>query len=105
MASAWKRPLPMMLKGMTAEYLLNRTLQGRALRPCCCFMPQPAASASSPASGRRRSVRPLSARQDPPDKVQLALEHGYDHVINYKTENFAERVREITSGKGRGRGL
>ncbi len=32
------------------------------------------------------------------DKVRLALEHGYDHVVNYRTENFVERVAEITGG-------
>jgi NADPH2:quinone reductase len=30
----------------------------------------------------------------------LAQSHGCDHVINYSTENFATRVREITDGKG-----
>jgi NADPH2:quinone reductase len=30
----------------------------------------------------------------------LAKEHGCTHVINYKTENFVERVKEITGGKG-----
>ena len=33
------------------------------------------------------------------DKAKLAKAHGYHHVINYKTENFAERVAEITGGK------
>ncbi|MGV0976936.1 MAG: zinc-binding dehydrogenase, partial [Azonexus sp.] len=26
--------------------------------------------------------------------------HGCDHVINYSTENFTQRVREITGGEG-----
>ncbi len=34
------------------------------------------------------------------DKGKLALEHGAAHVINYRRENFVERVREITGGKG-----
>jgi NADPH2:quinone reductase len=34
------------------------------------------------------------------DKGKLALEHGATHVINYRRENFVERVREITGGKG-----
>ncbi|MEY4752468.1 MAG: hypothetical protein RJA44_143, partial [Pseudomonadota bacterium] len=34
------------------------------------------------------------------DKCRLASEHGAAHVINYRTENFVERVREITSGRG-----
>ena len=33
-------------------------------------------------------------------KVEIAKAHGCDHAINYLTENFAERVREITNGAG-----
>ncbi|MGV8855656.1 MAG: quinone oxidoreductase family protein [Devosia sp.] len=34
------------------------------------------------------------------DKTALAKAHGCDHVINYNTEDFAARVREITDGRG-----
>ncbi|MSP67540.1 MAG: quinone oxidoreductase [Alphaproteobacteria bacterium] len=34
------------------------------------------------------------------DKAKLAKEHGCAHVINYQRENFVERVKEITKGKG-----
>jgi NADPH2:quinone reductase len=34
------------------------------------------------------------------EKVALALAHGCDHVINYRTEDFAARVRELTNGQG-----
>lgn len=33
-------------------------------------------------------------------KIDLALAHGYDHVIDYGKEDFAARVRELTDGKG-----
>jgi NADPH2:quinone reductase len=33
------------------------------------------------------------------EKAKLAKAHGYHHVINYQTENFVERVNEITGGK------
>jgi NADPH:quinone reductase len=33
-------------------------------------------------------------------KADLARENGCDHVINYTSENFVERVREITGGVG-----
>lgn len=33
-------------------------------------------------------------------KGELAKQHGAAHVINYNTENFVERVKEITGGKG-----
>ena len=34
------------------------------------------------------------------EKAEVALAHGCAHVINYKRENFVERVKEITEGKG-----
>ena len=34
------------------------------------------------------------------DKVELARAHGCDHVINYRSEDFAARVKDITGGKG-----
>jgi NADPH2:quinone reductase len=33
------------------------------------------------------------------EKARLAKAHGCKHVINYSTENFVERVKEITKGK------
>jgi NADPH2:quinone reductase len=34
------------------------------------------------------------------EKVNIAKENGYDHVINYNKEDFAKKVLEITDGKG-----
>lgn len=34
-----------------------------------------------------------------PEKAALAKAHGADHVVNYGTENFVERVAAITGGK------
>lgn len=34
------------------------------------------------------------------EKVAAAKRHGADHAINYKTEDFVERVKAITGGKG-----
>jgi NADPH2:quinone reductase len=33
------------------------------------------------------------------EKKAVALKHGCDHVINYRSENFVDRVKEITGGK------
>lgn len=33
-------------------------------------------------------------------KADYARAHGVDHIINYKTEPLAERVRELTDGRG-----
>lgn len=35
-----------------------------------------------------------------PDKVERAKQLGADHVINYKTENVRERVKELTDKRG-----
>jgi NADPH:quinone reductase len=35
-----------------------------------------------------------------PEKVAMAKGNGYTHVINYRTEDFAARIKEITDGKG-----
>lgn len=34
------------------------------------------------------------------DKVALALQNGCHHAINYRTDNFVEKVRELTGGRG-----
>lgn len=34
------------------------------------------------------------------EKAALAKEHGCDHTINYRTEDFQKRVMEITNGEG-----
>ncbi|MEO1207361.1 MAG: quinone oxidoreductase [Pseudomonadota bacterium] len=34
------------------------------------------------------------------EKIALAKAHGATHMINYRTEDFVERVRELTDGKG-----
>ncbi len=34
------------------------------------------------------------------EKIELALEMGCDHVINYQTENFSDKVMDITEGRG-----
>lgn len=33
-------------------------------------------------------------------KMDIATEHGADHVINYRTDDFRKRVKEITGGRG-----
>jgi len=34
------------------------------------------------------------------EKAALARAHGCDHTINYRSENFSERVKELTDGAG-----
>ena len=34
------------------------------------------------------------------EKINIAKENGYDHIINYNKDDFAKKVLEITKGKG-----
>jgi NADPH2:quinone reductase len=34
------------------------------------------------------------------EKLEVARQYGADHLVNYREENFVERVKEITNGKG-----
>jgi NADPH2:quinone reductase len=89
----------MMLKGMTAEYLLNRTFK---VGPQTVLLFHAAAGGVGLIAGQWAKAlgATVIGTAGSEDKIKLALEHGYDHVVNYRTENFLDRVREITAGKG-----
>lgn len=89
----------MMLKGMTAEYLLNRTFK---VGPDTVLLFHAAAGGVGLIAGQWAKAlgATVIGTAGSAEKVKLALENGYDHVIDYSRENFAERVREITGGKG-----
>jgi NADPH2:quinone reductase len=89
----------MMLKGMTAEYLLNRTFK---VGPETVLLFHAAAGGVGLIAGQWAKAlgATVIGTAGSPDKVQLALAHGYDHVIDYSSDSFVDRVREITGGKG-----
>ncbi|WP_062202585.1 quinone oxidoreductase [Aureimonas sp. AU12] len=88
----------MMLKGMTAEYLLRRTF---AVGPGHTILIHAAAGGVGLIAGQwaKHLGATVIGTAGSADKVQLALDHGYDHVINYREENFPERVLELTDGR------
>ena len=87
----------MALKGATAEYLIQRTYRLGA-GDACLF--HAAAGGVGPIFGQwARSIGACAIGTVGSDaKAELALQRGYDHVINYTTENVLERVLEITHG-------
>lgn len=89
----------MMLKGMTAEYLLNRTFK---VGPETVLLFHATAGGVGLIAGQWAKAlgATVIGTAGSPDKVQLALAHGYDHVIDYSSDSFVDRVREITGGKG-----
>ncbi|WP_293996740.1 quinone oxidoreductase family protein [Sphaerotilus sp.] len=92
----------MMLKGMTAAYLLNRTQPQGGLQPGDFVLFHAAAGGVGliACQWARAMGLNLIATAGSPDKCLLALQHGATHAINYRSENFAAGVREITGGRG-----
>lgn len=87
-----------LLKGQTAEYLLQRTYALQSGETCLfhaaaggvgLIFGQWANSIGANVIGTVGSE----------EKAELARSHGYQHVINYRTENVVERVLEITGGE------
>ena len=92
----------MMLKGLTAQYLLRRTLPAEGLQPGDHILWHAAAGGVgliacqwAKALGYR-----LIATAGSAEKCALALANGAQAAINYRAEDFAERVAQITDGQG-----
>lgn len=88
-----------MLKGMTTEYLVLRTYK---VKPGDTVLFHAAAGGVGLLFGQWAKAlgATVIGTVSSEDKAKLAKAHGYDHIINYRTENFAERVKEITKGAG-----
>ena len=87
----------MMLKGLTAQYLLRQTykvvpgdtiLVHAAAGGVGLFLCQWGQALGATVIGTAGS----------PEKCELARQHGADHCIDYRREDFAARVKEITGG-------
>lgn len=89
----------MMLKGMTAEYLLRRTY---AVKPGDTILFHAAAGGVGLIAGQwaKSLGATVIGTVGSPEKAELALKHGYDHVINYRSEDFVARVKDLTDGRG-----
>ncbi|HZF79420.1 MAG TPA: quinone oxidoreductase [Rubrivivax sp.] len=92
----------MMLKGLTAQYLLKRTLPVEGLQPGDHVLFHAAAGGVGLIACQWAKALGLQliGTAGGPAKCALALEHGAAHVIDYTCEDFAGRVKEITGGRG-----
>ncbi len=92
----------MMLKGLTAQYLLRKTLPQGGLQPGDFVLFHAAAGGVGLIACQWAKALGLrligTAGSDA--KCALAREHGAAYTINYATEDFLARVKEITGGKG-----
>jgi len=89
----------MMLQGMTVQYLLRQTYQVKAGDTILLH-----AAAGGIGLIACQWARALGATVigtvGSAEKAALAMRHGCTHAINTQTENFVERVKEITGGRG-----
>ncbi len=92
----------MMLKGLTAQYLLKKTQpQGGLGKGDYVLFHAAAGGVGLIACQWARAMGlQLIGTAGSPEKCKLALEHGAAHAIDYKREDFVARVKEITGGKG-----
>ena len=98
-AISFETAAAMMLKGITAQYLLRQTYVVKAGDPILYH-----AAAGGVGLIVGQWAKHLGAvtigTVGSPEKAELARAHGYDHVIDYKREDFVARVKEITKGEG-----
>lgn len=89
----------MMLQGLTVQYLFHRTV---ALKAGDTILFHAAAGGVGLIACQWARVLGVNliGTVGSDQKAALARANGAAHVINYNTENFVERVREITGGKG-----
>lgn len=93
-----KTAAAMMLKGLTAQYLLRRTYR---VKSGDTILFHAAAGGVGLIAGQwaKHLGATVIGTVSSDDKAKLAKAHGYDHVINYTKEDFQKRVVEITGGK------
>ena len=89
----------MMLKGLTAHYLLFRTYPVKAGDSILVY-----AAAGGVGLLLCQWAKHLGATVigcvGSKEKADLAIAHGCDHPIFYREEDIAERVRDLTNGEG-----
>jgi NADPH2:quinone reductase len=88
-----------MLQGLTVQYLFRRTfvLQGGET---ILFHAAAGGVGLIACQWARAMGVTMIGTVGSDEKAELAKAHGCVHVVNYRKENFVERVKEITGGKG-----
>jgi NADPH2:quinone reductase len=89
----------MMLQGLTVQYLFHRTVPLKAGDTILFHAAAGGVGLIACQWARVMGVN-LIGTVGSEEKAALAIENGATHVINYNKENFTERVKELTDGKG-----
>jgi NADPH2:quinone reductase len=94
---SYEQAAGMMLKGMTVQYLLNRTF--KVTKGTTVLIHAAAGGVGLIACQWANHLgATVIGTTGSPEKGELAKKNGAHHIINYRTEDFAERVKEITKG-------
>jgi NADPH2:quinone reductase len=88
----------MMLKGMTAEYLLRRTFKVKAGDTILFHAAAGGVGLLAGQWAKHLGATTIGTAGSA-DKAALAKAHGYDHVINYREQDFVAEVARITNGQ------
>jgi len=89
----------MMLKGMTAEYLLRRVFKVKS-GDTIVFHAAAGGVGLIACQWAKALGATVIGTVGSDEKAALAKAHGCDHPIVYTRENFTARVKELTGGKG-----
>lgn len=94
-----KTAAAMLLQGMTVQYLLRRTYR---VGPETTMLLHAAAGGIGLIASQwaKHLGATIIGTVGSEEKAAMAKSAGCTHVINTRTENFVERVKEITGGKG-----
>ena len=89
----------MMLQGMTVRYLLKETYK---VGPGTTMLLHAAAGGIGliACQWAKHLGATIIGTTSSAEKAKLAMDNGCTHVINYKTEDFVKRTKELTDGKG-----
>jgi NADPH:quinone reductase len=88
-----------MLKGLTVQYLFRRTFQLQAGQTILFHAAAGGVGLLACQWAKALGVKMIGTVGSAA-KAALAKENGCEYVINYNEENFVERVKEITQGRG-----
>jgi NADPH2:quinone reductase len=89
----------MMLQGMTVRYLLRETYPCTA-NTVMLFHAAAGGVGLIACQWARAIGATMIGTVSSDEKARVAKEHGCTHVINYRTEDYVARVKEITNGEG-----
>ncbi len=94
-----KQAAAIMLKGLTAQYLLRRTFKVKK-GDTILFHAAAGGVGLQVCQWAKSLGATLIGTVGSEEKAKLAQENGCSHTILYRKENFVDKVQELTNGKG-----